>query len=60
VHSRLYADVHGWASLFVTDGKLRSLREQRVREDLSHLRAYFAREVAAQGPERSAAPAAGM
>jgi hypothetical protein len=53
VHSRLYADVHGWASLFVSDDKLRSLREQRVREDLIHLRAYFAREVAAQGPETS-------
>lgn len=47
VHSRLYADVHGWASLFVSDDKIRSMREQRVRDDLSHLRSYFAREVAA-------------
>jgi len=60
VHSRLYADVHGFASLFVTDGKLRSLREQRVREDLTHLRAYFGRDVAASGPERTVAPDAGM
>ncbi len=52
VHSRLYADVHGLASLFVTDGKLRSLREQRVREDLTHLRAYFGRDVAVQVPDR--------
>jgi hypothetical protein len=59
VHSRLYADVHGWASLFVTDGKLRSLREQRVREDLTHLRAYFGRDVAASEPERTVAPDAG-
>jgi hypothetical protein len=60
VHSRLYADVHGWASLFVSDSKLRSLREQRVRQDLTQLRTYFAREVATQGPERSAAAASGM
>jgi hypothetical protein len=60
VHSRLYADVHGWASLFVSDSKLRSLREQRVREDLTHLHAYFAREVATQGPERSVPAASGM
>ena len=48
VHSRLYADVHGWASLFVTDRKIRRLREQRVHSQLSELRAYFAREVEAQ------------
>jgi hypothetical protein len=61
LHSRLYADVHGWASLFVSDSKLRSLREQRVREDLSNLRAYFAREAAAaQPPERSVAATGGL
>ena len=43
VHSRLYADVHGFASLLVTNAHLRSLREQRVSDDLVHLRAYFAR-----------------
>jgi hypothetical protein len=50
VHSRLYADVHGWASIFVSDGKLRNMREQRVRQDLGQLRQYFARDVAAQVP----------
>lgn len=44
VHSRLYADVHGVTSLFVSDRKLRSLREQRIREDLTHLRAHFAHQ----------------
>ena len=48
VRSRLYADVHGIASLFVSDSKIRSLREQRVRSDLTHLRAYFVRAVEAQ------------
>jgi len=57
VHSRLYADVHGWASLFVSDDKIRSLRERRVREDLSHLRAYFAR-VAEPPPAPSVATTA--
>jgi hypothetical protein len=60
VHSRLYADVHGWASLFVTDGKLRSMREQRVREDLTHLRAYFGHDVAATVPDHTAAIDGGM
>jgi hypothetical protein len=48
VHSRLYADVHGFASLFVSDRKIRRLREQRVRSDLTQLRAYFERDVEAQ------------
>lgn len=48
VRSRLYADVHGFASLFVSDRKIRTLREQRVRSDLAQLRAYFARAVEAQ------------
>jgi len=43
LHTRLYADVHGLASLFVSDGKLRNLRQQRVRDYLRELRAYFAR-----------------
>jgi carbon monoxide dehydrogenase subunit G len=46
VHSRLFADVHGMASLFVTDAKLRSLREQRITDDLVHLQSYFARRAA--------------
>jgi hypothetical protein len=48
VHSRLYADVHGLASLFVSDRKIRRLREQRVHDQLTELRAYFAREIDAQ------------
>jgi hypothetical protein len=60
VHSRLYADVHGWASLFVSDDKIRSMREQRTREDLAHLRAYFARDVASQAPERNPATPGSM
>ena len=48
VHSRLFADVHGLTSLFVSDRKVRRLREQRVRDQLTELRAYFAREVEAQ------------
>lgn len=47
-HSRLYVDVHGFASLFVSDRKLRTIRERRVREELMQLRAYFARPVEAQ------------
>ncbi|HEY1817726.1 MAG TPA: hypothetical protein VGG74_35540 [Kofleriaceae bacterium] len=46
VHSRIHADVHGIASLVVTSGKLRSLRQQRITGDLSHLRSYFAMRVA--------------
>jgi hypothetical protein len=41
VHSRLYADVTGIASLFVTGGHLRALREQRVQHDLLQIHAYF-------------------
>jgi hypothetical protein len=43
LRARLYADVHGVASLFVSDGKLRGLRQERVRDYLVKLRAYFAR-----------------
>lgn len=60
VHSRLFADVHGWASLFVSDSKVRSMREQRVRDDLTHLRMYFGRDVAAGVPEHTATPDGGM
>ena len=48
VHSRLYADVHGIASLFVSDRKIRRLREQRIRDELTQLHAYFARDVEAR------------
>lgn len=43
VHTRLHADVHGVKSWFVSDGELRSLREQQVRQDLIWLQAYFAK-----------------
>jgi hypothetical protein len=47
VHSRLFADVRGFASLFVTTGYLRSKRQQRIASDLSQLHRYFsARNVA--------------
>jgi hypothetical protein len=42
VRSRLYADVHGLASLVVSNAKLRALRQQRVASDLSSLHTYFA------------------
>ena len=42
VHSRVYADVHGFTGLFVSNGRLRHLRTERVRGDLMNLRAYFA------------------
>jgi hypothetical protein len=48
VQSRLFADVHGLASLFVTNARLRSLREQRVADDLGHLRSYFAARTASR------------
>lgn len=46
VHTRLYANVHGIASWFVPDGKLRAMREQRVQQDLLQLRRYFKATVA--------------
>jgi hypothetical protein len=42
VHSRLFADVHGIASLVMSNSKLRSLRQQRIASDLSNLHSYFA------------------
>jgi hypothetical protein len=49
VHSRLFADVHGVASIVVSSGRLRSLRQQRIASDLSHLHTYFSADhVAAQ------------
>ena len=47
VHSRLYVDVPGIASLFVSDSKLRGIREKRVRDDLTQLRSYFATSLTA-------------
>ena len=42
VHSRLYVDVGGVAGIFVSDHRVRKLREQRVYDDLFDLRAHFA------------------
>lgn len=47
VRSRVYADVRGFASLFVSDTRLRTMRQQRIRNDLTDLRAYFDRELTA-------------
>jgi hypothetical protein len=44
LHTRLFADVHGFASLFVTDGKVRGMRQRRVRDYLVDLRGYFGRQ----------------
>jgi hypothetical protein len=47
VRSRVYADVRGFASLFVSEARLRTMRQQRIRNDLTDLRAYFDRELTA-------------
>lgn len=47
VHSRLYADVDGLASIFVSKNRIRNMRQQRVADDLAHLRAYFEAALAA-------------
>ena len=44
VHTWFYADVHGAKSWFVSDGKIRRLRQQQVRDDLQQLVAYFSRK----------------
>jgi hypothetical protein len=46
VHSRLYADVHGLASLVVTDARLRAMRQQRISSDLFSLQTYFMQQLA--------------
>jgi len=43
VHSRLFADVHGVASLVVSDGSVRRQREQKITKDLVNIRSYFQR-----------------
>lgn len=45
VHSRVFANVRGVPGLFVSDGKVKQLRTQRVRNDLQDLRSYFAKAV---------------
>ena len=42
VHSRLYADVGGFAGIFVSDDRVRKVREQRAYDDLFDLHSHFA------------------
>jgi len=48
VHSRLFADVHGLASVVVSGAKVRMLRQQRVTSDLTDLHEYFAKQVTSE------------
>ncbi|HEY4239352.1 MAG TPA: SRPBCC family protein [Kofleriaceae bacterium] len=41
VHTRLYAKVHGLATLVVSSGDVRSMRQHRVASDLAQLSAHF-------------------
>lgn len=41
VHSRLYAEVNGVAGIFVSDDRVRKMREQRVYDDLYDLHVHF-------------------
>ena len=43
VHTWLYADVSGAASWFVSDSKVRDMRQQQVRNNLQQLQTYFQR-----------------
>jgi hypothetical protein len=43
IHTRLYVDVHGLATLVVRDGDVKKMREQRIARDLEHVRGYFTR-----------------
>ena len=44
VHVRLFADVHGVASIVVSDSDVRRQREQRVEKQLTAFRNYFRRK----------------
>jgi uncharacterized membrane protein len=46
VHIRLYAKVHGVATLVVSERTVREQREAKIVADLSHIREYFRRQVA--------------
>jgi hypothetical protein len=50
VHTRIFADVNGVASWFVSDSKVRRMREQRILEDLTHIRTFFASQAVASVP----------
>ncbi|MFT3691996.1 MAG: SRPBCC family protein [Kofleriaceae bacterium] len=46
VHIRLYAKVHGVATLVVSDSAVKDQREQKIVAELTHIREYFRRRVA--------------
>lgn len=46
VHIRLYAKVHGVATLVVSDSDVKQQREQKITAELSQMREYFRRRVA--------------
>jgi uncharacterized membrane protein len=46
VHIRLYAKIHGVATLVVHESAVRAQREQKIAADLEHIRDYFRRRVA--------------
>jgi hypothetical protein len=43
VHTRLYANLHGLASLVVAESDVRQMREQKIERQLAHIREYFRR-----------------
>jgi hypothetical protein len=43
VHARLFAKVHGIATLVVGEDEVRQQREQKIERDLVHIREYVAR-----------------
>ena len=42
-HIKLYAEVHGLATLVVSESSLRKERETKIERDLTHIRAFFHR-----------------
>jgi len=48
VHARIYADVHGIATLVVGSGDVRKMREQKIESDLVAIRGYFQRLASSQ------------
>jgi len=49
VHARIYAEVHGIASLVVGSGDVRKMREAKIESDLVAIRGYFQRVASAGG-----------
>lgn len=50
VHSKLFAEVKGVASLVVADSDVRRMRQAKVESQLVHLRRYFSRSARASVP----------